>query len=50
MLARRLADVIAGLKRAGLTVILSASSLTHARELLDDVFEIDRGVIARKGG
>ena len=50
VLARRLADVIAGLKRAGLTVILSASSLTHARELLDDVFEIDRGVIARKGG
>ena len=50
VLARRLADVIADLKRAGLTVILSASSLTHARELLDDVFEIDRGVIARKGG
>ena len=48
VLARRLADVIADLKRAGLTVILSASSLTHARELLDDIFEIDRGVIARK--
>ena len=47
MLARRLADVIADLKRAGLTVVLSASSLTHARALLDDVFEIDRGVVTR---
>ena len=47
VLARRLADVIADLKRAGLTVILSASSLTHVRELLDDVFEIDRGVVTR---
>jgi branched-chain amino acid transport system ATP-binding protein len=47
VLARRLADVIAGLKRAGLTVILSESSQTHARELLDDVFTIDRGVVAR---
>ena len=47
VLARRLAEVIAGLKRAGLTVILSESSMTHARELLDDVFVIDRGVVAR---
>jgi branched-chain amino acid transport system ATP-binding protein len=47
VLARRLAEVIAGLKRAGLTVILSESSMTHARELLDDIFVIDRGVIER---
>ena len=47
VLARRLAEVIAGLKRAGLTVILSESSVTHARELLDDVFVIDRGVVVR---
>src|SRR5262249_47276233 len=40
VLARRLADVIAGLKRAGLTVLLAESSLAHARELLDDVFVI----------
>jgi branched-chain amino acid transport system ATP-binding protein len=45
VLARRLAEVIAGLKRAGLTVMLSESSVTHARELLDDVFVIDRGVV-----
>ena len=47
MLARRLAEVIPGLKRAGLTLILSESSLTHARELLDDFFVIDRGVVRR---
>jgi branched-chain amino acid transport system ATP-binding protein len=47
VLARRLAEVIAGLKRAGLTVILSESSMTHARELLDDIFVIDRGAVAR---
>ena len=46
VLARRLAEVIEGLKRAGLTVILSESSVTHARELLDDIFVIDRGVVA----
>jgi branched-chain amino acid transport system ATP-binding protein len=47
VLARRLAEVIAGLKHAGLTVILSESSVTHARELLDDIFVIDRGVVTR---
>jgi branched-chain amino acid transport system ATP-binding protein len=48
VLARRLAEVIAGLKRGGLTVILSESSLTHVRELLDKVFEVDRGAVARR--
>ncbi len=47
VLARRLAEVIAALKRAGLTAVLSESSLTHVRELLDDVFVIERGVISR---
>ena len=47
VLARRLAEVIAGLKSAGLTIILAESSATHARELLDDMFVIDRGVVAR---
>ena len=45
VLARRLADVIAALKRTGVTVILSESSLVHARELLDQVFVIDRGEV-----
>jgi branched-chain amino acid transport system ATP-binding protein len=45
VLARRLAEVIAGLKRAGLTVVLAESSLGHVRELLDDVYVIDRGAV-----
>ncbi len=45
VLARRLAEVIARLKDAGLTVILAESSMSHTRELLDQTFSIDRGVI-----
>jgi branched-chain amino acid transport system ATP-binding protein len=45
VLARRLAEVIALLKREGLCVVLSESDLTHSRELLDVVFQIDRGAI-----
>ena len=45
VLARRLAEVIAALRSTGVTVILSESSLAHARELLDQVFVIDRGEI-----
>jgi branched-chain amino acid transport system ATP-binding protein len=48
VLARRLAEVFAGLKRAGLAVVLAESSLSHVRELLDDVFVIDRGVVHRR--
>ena len=45
VLARRLAEVIAGLRKTGLTAILSESSLTHAHGLLDRVFVIDRGAV-----
>jgi branched-chain amino acid transport system ATP-binding protein len=45
VLARRLAEVIAGLRREGLSVILSESSLAHAKGLLDRVFVIDRGAV-----
>ncbi len=48
VLARRLVEVIAVLKRTGLTAVLSESSLTHVRDLLDDVFVIERGVISRR--
>ena len=48
VLARRLAEVIADLRRTGVTVILSESSLVHARELLDRVFVIDRGAVAAR--
>ena len=46
VLARRLAEVIAGLRKTGLTAILSESSLTHAHGLLDRVFVIDRGAVS----
>ena len=46
VLARRLAEVIADLRQTGLGVILSESSFTHVRELLDRAFVIDRGVVS----
>jgi branched-chain amino acid transport system ATP-binding protein len=48
VLARRLAEVIASLRKTGLTAILSESSLTHAHGLLDRVFVIDRGAVSAK--
>src|SRR5262245_13172873 len=45
VLARRLAEVIAGLRKLGLSVMLSESSMTHAHGLLDRVFTIDRGMV-----
>jgi len=49
VLARRLAEAIAGLRRSGLTVVLSESSLVHAHGLLDRVFAIDRGAVSERG-
>jgi branched-chain amino acid transport system ATP-binding protein len=46
VLARRLAEVISGLRKSGLSVILAESSMTHAHGLLDRVFTIDRGSVA----
>ena len=48
VLARRLAEVIAGLRATGLAAILSESSLAHAHGLLDRVFVIDRGAVAER--
>jgi branched-chain amino acid transport system ATP-binding protein len=47
VLARRLVEVVALLRREGLAVLLSESDLSHARELLDVVFTIDRGEVSR---
>jgi len=46
VLARRLAEVIAGLKQQGLSIILTESDLSHSRELLDTVYTIDRGEVS----
>ncbi len=48
VLARRLAEVIAGLRASGAAVVLSESSLAHAHGLLDRVFVIDRGALAER--
>lgn len=45
-LAQRLAEVIAGLKREGMSVMLSESDLQHSERLVDRVISIDRGAIA----
>jgi branched-chain amino acid transport system ATP-binding protein len=45
-LAQRLAEVIAGLKKAGMSVMLTESDLQHSERLVDRVVTIDRGVIS----
>ena len=45
VLRQRLVEVITGLKREGLSVLLSESDLSQSREMLDVVFAIDRGEI-----
>jgi len=46
VLARRLAEVIAELKRQGLSIVLTESDLSHSKELLDLVYTIDRGQVS----
>jgi branched-chain amino acid transport system ATP-binding protein len=46
VLARRLAEVIAGLKQQGLSIVLTESDLSHSRELLDVIYSIDRGQVS----
>jgi len=47
-LAQRLVEVVAGLKKEGMSVILSESDLQHSERLVDRVFVIDRGSVALK--
>ncbi len=46
VLAKRLAEVIAGLKQQGLSIVLTESDLSHSRALLDVVYAIDRGEVS----
>ena len=48
-LAQRLAEVVANLKREGMSVLLSESDLQHSERLVDRVVVIDRGAIANSG-
>ena len=45
VLARRLAEVIAGLKEEGLSILLTESDLSHSRPMLDSLYIIDRGEV-----
>lgn len=45
VLAKRLAEVISGLKQEGLSILLTESDLSHSRELLDTLYVIDRGEV-----
>jgi branched-chain amino acid transport system ATP-binding protein len=46
-LAQRLAEVVAGLKKEGMSVMLTESDLQHSERLVDRVIAIDRGAVAR---
>jgi len=45
VLAKRLAEVVAVLRREGLSVIVSESDLSHSRGLIDVLYRIDRGQV-----
>jgi branched-chain amino acid transport system ATP-binding protein len=46
VLARRLAEVIAGLKQQGLSIVITESDLSHSADMLDVVYNIDRGQVS----
>jgi len=48
-LARRLAEVLSALKDEGLSILLAESNEKHLVDLLDNLFLIERGSIAREG-
>ena len=47
-LARRLVEVVASLRREGMTVILSESDLQHSERMVDRIFVIDRGAVTTR--
>jgi branched-chain amino acid transport system ATP-binding protein len=47
-LAHRLVEVVAGLKKEGMSVILSESDLQHSEKMVDRIIVIDRGSVSVK--
>ncbi len=47
-LARRISDVIAGLRQEGLSILISESDLQHSARMLDRVFRIERGEVSEQ--
>ena len=46
-LSKRIAEVIGGLKSAGLSIIVCESDLQHSESMLDMVFRIERGEVSQ---
>ena len=47
-LARRLVEVVDGLRGSGVSVLLSESDYTHSAEIIDKLFVIERGVVSER--
>lgn len=47
-LAQRLIEVVASLRSEGMTILLSESDHVHSASLLDDLYVIERGAVAKK--
>lgn len=47
-LAQRLIEVVAELRSGGMTILLSESDHVHSASLLDDLYVIERGEVAKK--
>ena len=45
-LARRIVEALAGLRATGISVLLSESDYVHSVDLIDDLYVIERGVVA----
>jgi len=45
-LSKRIAEVVAGLKQEGMSILLSESDLQHSAGMLDQVFYIERGEVS----
>ncbi len=48
-LAQRIGDVIAGLRKEGMSILISESDLQHSARMLDRVFRIERGEVTLEG-
>lgn len=47
-LARRIVEALAGLRATGISVLLSESDYVHSADLVDNLYVIERGVIAAR--
>ena len=47
-LAQRLLEVIAKLKKEGMSVLLSESDLEHSERMVDHLIVIDRGIVSAR--